>query len=417
MRPLRKALPAAAALLALAAALALPASDASAAAGMDRESLVRALAEERREKRAEAVDALASGDGASLSAAGELLSHPSRWVRSAAASTLSRVPSAESLPALARALSTERDPLARSAMAAALAAAGNSSRGAVRAACESLPPDERQPVFAAYVRAAVEREMRRVLVEITDSTGAVKGFYAKPFAGILDLREEAVPVLVEFVRSGRTSVLGRQVAVRGLAEMGDARAVAPLREVFDGLTGWMRANRVEEELVPEIGEDSKDEVELRRYVSHALFRLGDEAPFDLRMRKFFADLSKLLREPSWKSPEIDQMRGFYAIGYEHHQVRKWDDAVAFYRQAKATRGLRRFGGALPWDYLASYNMACIEAQRGDVALAISHLSQAIDAGFADFDWISRDPDLDPLRADPLFRALTEETPGEEPRPR
>ncbi len=111
------------------------------------------------------------------------------------------------------------------------------------------------------------------------------------------------------------------------------------------------------------------------------------------------------------------MRGFYAIGYEYHQVRRWDDAVDFYGSAKSIKRARRFQGALPWDYLASYNMACIEAQRGSVALAVHRLAEAIEAGFADMDWISRDPDLDPLRDDPRFKALVAPEPRGAVRPR
>ncbi len=395
--------------LLLAASAAAAALSALPARG-DRDSLARRLDWPRREARVEAEVDLPREE------AERLLSHPSRWVRSGAAAALERIAARDSIGALTEALSTERDPLAREKIAAALAATGKEARDDVRAACDRLGRSAGPGVFDAYVRAVVERELRRVIDEITDSTGNVKGFFAKPFGDIADIASDAVPVLVEFVRGGRTSALGRQVAVRGLAELGDSRAAAPLREVFDGLSAFMAREGIEEALVPELGEPARDEVELRRYVSHALYRLEDREPFERRVRAFLAQLRDITSPlGSLRRSSLEDIRGHYALGYEYHQVRRYDDAIAFYIQAKSSRGFRRFGAVIVWDYLASYNMACIESQRGNVPLAITHLAEAIDAGFADMDWIGRDHDLDPLRGDPRFEALIESP--LEPRPR
>lgn len=54
-----------------------------------------------------------------------------------------------------------------------------------------------------------------------------------------------------------------------------------------------------------------------------------------------------------------------------------------------------------------YNLACALARTGRSAEAFTALAGAIEAGFADRKSLESDPDLEPLRADPRFRALVD----------
>jgi hypothetical protein len=54
---------------------------------------------------------------------------------------------------------------------------------------------------------------------------------------------------------------------------------------------------------------------------------------------------------------------------------------------------------------AHYNIACLFAQRGRVTDALRNLRRAVDFGYLDVEWLSRDRDLDPIREDPGFAAL------------
>jgi tetratricopeptide (TPR) repeat protein len=56
----------------------------------------------------------------------------------------------------------------------------------------------------------------------------------------------------------------------------------------------------------------------------------------------------------------------------------------------------------PANPLVFYNLACSYALNGDLILALSSLDKAISLGYQDFKWMSKDPDLTPVRKHPLY---------------
>jgi serine/threonine protein kinase/tetratricopeptide (TPR) repeat protein len=86
-------------------------------------------------------------------------------------------------------------------------------------------------------------------------------------------------------------------------------------------------------------------------------------------------------------------------------------AVAFSRLGDRRRGLEWAERAVavdPEDASVSYNVACLFALEGERDRALERLQSALRAGFAHWDWIEHDPDLDSLRQDPRFQALLAE---------
>ncbi|MDR3378626.1 MAG: hypothetical protein P4M10_08070 [Verrucomicrobiae bacterium] len=59
----------------------------------------------------------------------------------------------------------------------------------------------------------------------------------------------------------------------------------------------------------------------------------------------------------------------------------------------------------PGNPLVFYNLACSYSLAGEMDQAIRSLERALDLGYRDFDWLAKDPDLKPLRADPAFDEL------------
>jgi serine/threonine protein kinase/Tfp pilus assembly protein PilF len=83
-------------------------------------------------------------------------------------------------------------------------------------------------------------------------------------------------------------------------------------------------------------------------------------------------------------------------------------AVAFSRLGDRRRGLEWAERAVavdPEDAGVAYNVACLFALEGERDRAFERLAFALRAGFAPWDWIEHDPDLDSLRQDPRFQAL------------
>lgn len=84
-------------------------------------------------------------------------------------------------------------------------------------------------------------------------------------------------------------------------------------------------------------------------------------------------------------------------------------AVALCRTGNRAGGLRLAERAMeidPADANVAYNVACFFALEGERERALTCLEQAVAAGFAHGAWVERDPDLESVRNEPRFRALT-----------
>jgi tetratricopeptide (TPR) repeat protein len=84
---------------------------------------------------------------------------------------------------------------------------------------------------------------------------------------------------------------------------------------------------------------------------------------------------------------------------------RYDEAEPLYLETLETRK-RVLGDDHPHIALTLYNLACFETVRGDQAKGMDWLRQAVDAGWADADWMLNDSDLATLHG-PDFDALVE----------
>jgi Flp pilus assembly protein TadD len=78
------------------------------------------------------------------------------------------------------------------------------------------------------------------------------------------------------------------------------------------------------------------------------------------------------------------------------------------RRGRLQDGLKvdeRLAGLQPDDALVHYNLACSCALTGQIERAVRELETAMDLGYRDFVWMSRDPDLKALRSDPLYQRV------------
>jgi adenylate cyclase len=64
--------------------------------------------------------------------------------------------------------------------------------------------------------------------------------------------------------------------------------------------------------------------------------------------------------------------------------------------------------AAPDDSVMAYNAACLYGRLGEKRRALDTLRQAINAGVRNFDWMRHDPDLNSVRDDPEFIAMTQD---------
>ena len=78
------------------------------------------------------------------------------------------------------------------------------------------------------------------------------------------------------------------------------------------------------------------------------------------------------------------------------------------RRGKFRDGLmvdKKLAELCPEDSLVHYNLACSYSLTSQFDKAVAALDNALDLGYCDFNWLSRDPDLRNLRKHPLYKQI------------
>ena len=96
-----------------------------------------------------------------------------------------------------------------------------------------------------------------------------------------------------------------------------------------------------------------------------------------------------------QNPDDSRGRMFYAVAL--CDAGRKEDAI---REGQAAID------ASPGDSVMLYNGACLYSRLGEPNRAIETLRRAIEGGVRNYGWMEHDPDLDPIRDDPGFIALT-----------
>jgi TolB-like protein/Flp pilus assembly protein TadD len=96
------------------------------------------------------------------------------------------------------------------------------------------------------------------------------------------------------------------------------------------------------------------------------------------------------------SQHPDDARGHMYFATDLAQVGRFDEA-----KIQAAKALE----LSPDDPLMLYNATCFYSQMGEKKLALESLGNAFAAGYANYDWLKRDTDLDPIRSEPEFIEL------------
>lgn len=133
-----------------------------------------------------------------------------------------------------------------------------------------------------------------------------------------------------------------------------------------------------------------DDAGARRARARSLIREGkrylDEGSFERARARFLAAI-----EADPKVPEA-----YNGVGVTFRMRNALTDALAWYK--KALSADPDFGDAY-------YNMACIYALQGKEEMALRYLKIAALNGYASGEGLDADPDLEPLRQHPDYRAL------------
>lgn len=126
------------------------------------------------------------------------------------------------------------------------------------------------------------------------------------------------------------------------------------------------------------------------YKGHLLYLKGEA----LRALEHYQDAVPVLVNAVDLAPS--NIHAWMALGWCYKRTGRLDEAI---------QSLERAHEVEPSEPLIEYNLACYYSLKGAKKQALDHLSRAINGNPALRDMIGREPDFDPLRADPDFQVL------------
>jgi serine/threonine protein kinase/tetratricopeptide (TPR) repeat protein len=119
-------------------------------------------------------------------------------------------------------------------------------------------------------------------------------------------------------------------------------------------------------------------------------RLGEKEKYNETLH------AALIVYARYLSQHPDDARGHMYFATDLAQVGRYEEA-----KAEAAKAL----DLSPDDPLMLYNAACFYTQMGEKLLALEALENSISAGYANFEWVKRDSDLDAIRNEPKYIEL------------
>ncbi|HYE99063.1 MAG TPA: HEAT repeat domain-containing protein, partial [Planctomycetota bacterium] len=231
-------------------------------------------------------------------------------------------------------------------------------------------------------------EAGRVLDGLVTEEGGT-GHFEGQFRGLEGLgKERAVGALLRIVQDPqyrfraperRESVQDydatmRELAIMALGELGDRRAVDPLKG-----------------LLKEVGPESTN---LRDEILTALHRLGESAP----LKAYVESVRKEAEDLARGDRRMDAVRRLFSLGKVLNRSGQREEAEKAYLRLLEVAP-EQVEALSEEDFRPNtwYNLACLAALRGDTATGVERLEKAVKAGFTDRDWIKLDRELDALR--------------------
>jgi len=195
------------------------------------------------------------------------------------------------------------------------------------------------------------------------------GFYEGQFKELEAMGKGAIPLLLEIFRDESRPAPMRSLSLEALGDLKDPSVVTTLRELY--------AN--------------EDYAPFHEAIIFTLARLGDMelANKQIQGLKQFIENSE--------GNEETQAEGYSRLAHSYARLNRNEDAIECYKKAIALNP-----DSASNNY---YNMACAYAVLKRIDDGIEALRKAVDTGYADYDWMQLDGDLNNLRKDPRFQEL------------
>jgi tetratricopeptide (TPR) repeat protein len=232
-------------------------------------------------------------------------------------------------------------------------------------------PKDIRVMAGPFTLRKVTLEMVRKAIKRLITPEGNYGFYDGQFKEIEAMGKASIPWLLELFRDESNEMPVRVLALEALGDMKDNSVIPKLRELIY----------------------NESYSQFQRPIAFTLAKLGDQTFSDMIIDRYKNYIRNSEGQPR------AQASGYSGLAHAYSRLKKHEKAIECYKKV-----IELDPESAPGSY---YNMACSLAKLKRVEDAVSTLQKAVDAGYDDWQWMSMDGDLAPLRKDERFKRLIE----------